>query len=222
MKILIVFAFFIFICLIGYTQCKLESILPVKIEISKAEALSGIKLREDIHSIYDFTGDPDSLKYNFTRKYNYMKDSAKVSRIQFKYKGNHCLDSDDNDVKLVFCNDKLFAVEVTIYYAKNEFKACATNYKRLLEEFKEIYPYKIEYDLTYKNKFKTVGEGFSFFSSKQESKRPKFERTDVLYRVKRVESSKAEPQKVKNDEEMYVLEIIYTNLVYSEFNSTKF
>ncbi|OFY93497.1 MAG: hypothetical protein A2309_10675 [Bacteroidetes bacterium RIFOXYB2_FULL_35_7] len=222
MKIIFFAALFIGINLLAYSQCKLDNIIPVKIGISKTEALNGIKAKGDIHSIYDFTGDPDSLKYNFTRKYKYMSDSAKVSRIQFKYKGNHCLDSDDNDVKLVFCNDKLFAVEITIYYTKDEFKSCASNYKKMLEEFKEIFPYKMEYDLTYKNKYKTVGEGFSFFKSKQESKRPKFERTDVYYRVKKVDSTNTEPEKVKKDAEMYVLEIVYTNLEYSEFNSSKF
>lgn len=217
-----IFTLFVF-SVICSAQCSNDKIIPVNIGITKAEALKGIKARSDISAIYDFSMDPDSLKYNYKRIYSYMQDTARVSRLRFSYKGNSCLGSDDHDVNLVFCNDKFYGLEVTIYYSTDEFKTCVSNYNRILSEFRESLPFTTEFDLTYKKIKQTVGEGLSFFKSRQESKKSKFERTDVLYRVRKVTPDLVLPAKIKKSSaEMYVLEINYVNLEYSEFNSSRF
>jgi hypothetical protein len=198
----------------GSGQCSLDKLFPVKVGISKFQAINTLNLQNNISEVRDLL--------NYWSQPDYLKgDSIFESQVNFKFKTHTCVHNTNNIVLLSFADKKLYKITLRIWFKPNEFNQCLVNYDQILESLKIEYPYYKHFISSNRETDEQIGEGFWMYRSQEEEYKDKFEMISIEYKMEHeIIWNKYTDEMVKTGTiDKYLLEITFVNLKNTKFDS---
>ena len=188
-------------------QCYTDLLFPVKVEMSKFQAINTLNLQENVYEVKD--------ALNYWNHPEYLDgDSIYYSQVNFKFRKHNCIKSTDNIVLLSFADQKLYQLTLRIWFMPKDFDECLANYNQILESLKMEFPYYNGFITSNKETDEQIGEGFWMYKSEEEKHKDKFEEVSIGYKIK-YEKKWSEYYKElykTGNIDKYLLEITFSNL----------
>ncbi len=166
-----------------------------------------------------------TLPFEYYQKPPYLNgDSVKISQIRYKLNSITCINGyKDSESELVFCDDHLFRMDISISFSRDDLSKCQSLYSQLLNSLQLQYKFKQEMEITGVNNEK-IGQGWNLYKDQVARKQLQYETISINYTMEYYKDYEkksldlTEWGKVK----AYVLEISYTNLFNTKLTSTQY
>ncbi|TKG89239.1 hypothetical protein EYV94_25950 [Puteibacter caeruleilacunae] len=160
-----------------YGQCSIDELFPIKHGMTKSQVVKVLNDQENIQDVKELDNKWDHPEY-------LKGDSVLLSQVNFKFKTHDCLDSNNNEVILLFADDVLYDITLRAWFDSNSFEKCHNNYRSLFASLNKSLPCYEEVSISRKyggeaEKVK-IGEGFRLYRSEQDMKNKPLEYPVVL------------------------------------------
>ncbi len=193
----------------GFGQCETENLFLVKHGMTKYEVVSTLLLQENV---YDISRHP-----SFWMHYDYLNgDSVYHSHVSYKIRPNECIKNKNNIITLYFENDKLYQINLTIYFEPDDFEECLNNYNWILKSLKNEFPFYYETILNNAEK-EQVGKGYVLYKSKEEMNKKQPEQLTIGFSIQyEVLVNELDGRAYYGSKiEFHKVEIVYSNFKFS-------
>lgn len=188
-----------------YAQCNTSNLFPVKHGINKFQALNTLNLINNITEIKTTEGYIDPSE----------KNPINYSYITFKNRINNCIYSKDYKFKLAFSDDKLYSIDLEIFFKTDEYNNCLKNYNLILNSLKKEFTFYDESEIyNSEDKKEQTGTGWFLYKTKEkmEVEKPKF--INIVYKIVYEELENESSSQYKKAK--YVLEITFYDFKYTK------
>jgi hypothetical protein len=191
-------------------QCFFENIFPVNTGISKFDSYNKIAFIKSLKEI------KKTRNNDFYSSFGHLKgDSVLKSWVNFEYHNHDCFNGDENDLSLIFADDKLYNITIKLSFNKDKLKECLDNYNNLISILKNKYKFFETFTTTTNDTNEKIGEGYKFYSSPKESRSTtKIEVIEIeMYaKYEYVTDNITNELKKSNNIEKYIIELNNINL----------
>lgn len=162
----------------SFAQCTIQEFFPVEHGTSKFNTIIALKQHKNIVEYYD----RNNLAISYKSTPEYLNgDTIRRSSYSFKYKWQDCILGYDNEIDLDFADDKLFKMNMDIFFYPEDLDKCINNYNRITETLLKTEKYHAQYINRDSDTNEQTGEGYSF--NPYHEFRPKIEQINVEYRI---------------------------------------